>query len=248
MEIRSLYRYYAFGFNYNHLKRGYSDNSIKTVVWGIKYFLENVDELDLKVTKRAVGRDLDDILKKLNKMVQTDTISVEDSEELKKLVTSIDKTVDSEMTFRKAYVLTQKRLGLENLMSDVSNLFGSGVFTQLPKLCQDDFMEAGKCLGFERYTAAAFHILRATEEMLLVYYKHRIKKKRVKLLMWYNMTNHLKGKRKVPDSLIAVLDSIREDFRNPTVHPEKKYSEDEVQNLFTHCVDVINRITKELKK
>ena len=50
--------------------------------------------------------------------------------------------------------------------------------------------------------------------------------------------------RGIPNSLIAVLDSIREEYRNPTIHPEKTYGEDEVQSLLTHCADVLNRITR----
>ena len=117
-------------------------------------------------------------------------------------------------------------------------------FSKLTDISKIDFQEAGRCLSFELYTATAFHILRGTEEVLREFYRYKVKRGRIKKLLWHNICVELKGKRGVPDSLIAVLDSIREDFRNPTSHPDKTYGEDEVQNLFTNCADVVNRINK----
>jgi hypothetical protein len=43
------------------------------------------------------------------------------------------------------------------------------------------------------------------------------------------------------------LDNIRVSFRNPTQHPEAIYDIHEVQDLWSICVDVINRMVKILK-
>lgn len=151
------------------------------------------------------------------------------------------------MQLRYAYILSEKRLGLDRLQNKIGELFGDNVFEHLSELSKKDFTEAGKCLAFERYTASAFHILRATEEELRRYYLHKVKRNRVQLL-WNNIINDLKNRKGVPQGLLAVLDSIREDFRNPTAHPEKYYDSDEAQNLFTHCIDVVNRLYRELNK
>jgi len=248
MDIRQLYDYYAFGYNYRILKTGYVGYKIDDATWSINSFQDKIKSFDLTVTKYAIGKDLTDIYDKLKKLTGTDEMPDDMVKELSNFMQSVDKTLDAEMQLRDAYILTGKRLGLEKLTDKVEDLFGENVFSGLPDICQKDFDEAGKCIAFERHTAAAFHLLRATEGMLRVYYEHKVKRNRVKQLLWYNITQHLKGKRGVPDSLIAVLDSLREEFRNPTAHPEKIYNSDEVQTLFTHCIDVVSRLVKGVKK
>jgi len=166
---------------------------------------------------------------------------------LKEFCNGIDKTLDAEIRQRYAFILDEKRLGLDKLRNNISRLFADKVYDGFSDEAKKDFSEAGQCIAFERYTASAFHILRGTEAELRRYYLHKVKQNRVSPLLWDKIVKHLCTKRGVPKGLLAVLDSIREDFRNPTAHPEKFYGEDEVQSLFTHCADVVNRISKEIK-
>ena len=57
---------------------------------------------------------------------------------------------------------------------------GSGTFDKLSELSKTDFTEAGKCIAFERYTAAAFHVLRGTEQALTEFYLKKVKRRRIK--------------------------------------------------------------------
>ena len=81
----------------------------------------------------------------------------------------------------------------------MSSLFAPNVLNSLPPIAQFDFGEAGKCIAFERPTAAAFHILRATEGVLRFYYIRMIRHGRISTLMWgpvvadlrlHNLTRH----------------------------------------------------------
>ena len=57
----------------------------------------------------------------------------------------------------------------------------------------------------------------------------------------------LRQRRDAPsDELLENLDLIRRSFRNPTAHPEKSYDIDEAQDLFGLCIDVVNRMAREL--
>jgi hypothetical protein len=47
-----------------------------------------------------------------------------------------------------------------------------------------------------------------------------------------------------PEALLAQLDYIRRQFRNPTQHPEKVYDIEETQDLWGLCTDVITRMAK----
>ena len=66
--------------------------------------------------------------------------------------------------------------------------------------------------------------------------------------MWFAMVEELRKKRKtkahVP--LYDHLDHIRVNFRNPTQHPDKTYDIDEVQDLWSLGVDVVNRMAGAL--
>ncbi len=248
VEKRDLYKFYTFGWDFNIMCSPYKTITIKTVRNIIRKFKNFVVIYDFKIAKVAMKNELDVIAKLIKNMPDEQVTPANVIEELKKFSLKIETTLDAELKSTHAYILDEKRLGLNRLLNDAQELFGDGVFNKLSKQAQMDFMEAGRCLAFERYTASAFHILRATEEMLIVYYKHKIKQKRVKELLWYPMVKHLSGKRGVPPALMAVLDSVRLDFRNPTAHPEKFYGEDEVQKLFSHCADIVNRIVTEIDK
>lgn len=148
-----------------------------------------------------------------------------------------------------AYVVTEKRLPVNKLLSGVGSLFGNEVFNVLPDLVQYDFRQAGKSIAFELPTAAAFHILRGTEGVLRSYYASLIPSASIQPhTTWGPMVADL---RKIsndtpPKELLDNLDNIRVSFRNPTQHPEKTYDLDEAQDLFNLCVDAINRMAKDL--
>jgi len=248
MEEQSLYKYFMFGWDYHLLYQG-TPPSNQDAIEILDEFEDTVKEYSLVVTQKASKTQLSEIKKKLQNLDDLKgKIPANLLSELHNFCKKIDVTLDSELRLRRAYILTPKRLGLENLQKNISQLFAENIFNNLSDQAQKDFSEAGKCLAFERYTASAFHILRGTEDALRNYYLNKVKKNRVKPLLWDKIVKDLCTKKNIPKGLLAVLDSIREDFRNPTAHPEKFYGEDEVQSLFTHCIDVVNRIYKEMSK
>jgi hypothetical protein len=117
----------------------------------------------------------------------------------------------------------------------------------MPKIARYDFQEAGRCIAFELPTAAAFHLMRGTEDVLRALYCVKVKQKakRVDPLKWGPMLIHLnKLTRPLPKELMHELDWLREHFRNPTQHPEKMYDLDEAQGLLERSIDVVNRMMK----
>lgn len=111
-----------------------------------------------------------------------------------------------------------------------------------------DFVEGGTCLAFERPTAAAFHILRGTEGVLKIYYEKKIRKKdRQTNPTWGSMVNQLRTIKNAPKTLLDAYDNLRENFRNPTAHPKLTYTLDEAQDLFSVCIDAVNKIMKQLR-
>ena len=248
MKDEKLYKYYSFGHDYRLLAEGRPGVPNSRVISTIKLFLENIKEFDLKVTQEVVNHQsagLDNFLKKLEGLDERAMITQGDTSELIKIISAVDPTLDSELNLQVAYILSEKRLGLKKLIEDVSQLFSMGIFDKLSIIAKKDFSEAGKCLAFERPTAAAFHILRATEDAVKNYYLKKIKKKdRIKELLWGPMIIQLRAKKNIPKALLDSLDNIRSNFRNPTLHPELIYTMDEAQDLFSVCIDAVTRITK----
>lgn len=250
MLLRTLFLhdYFRFGMNFRLLMQGKDGKPINDVILSIKNFTKSLDEFNLKVTKRTVHRaNLDGFVKKIKKLDKNSIINNADSEELKSIMNKIYPALDAEITLSHAYMVTDKKLGLDNLLDKVDILFGGdSIFNRLPQTVKLDFKEAGKCIAFERSTAAAFHILRGTEGMLRAFYFVRVKskKKRITNPLWDPIITDLKNKNKAPKPLLDVLDNIRMNFRNPTMHPEKTYDVDEVQNLFNLCIDAITRMSK----
>src|SRR5262245_61046831 len=97
---------------------------------------------------------------------------------------------------------------------------------------QDNIVQAGKCLAFEVPTAAAFHIFRAAESVMRLYYIAifgTIPAK--KLRNWGAYLKNLKSHGGADPKILHSLEQIKELYRNPTIHPETKYTLEEALSL-----------------
>lgn len=251
MIPRSIYSYYKFGTSVRYLqdsKMGYriGDEKSPFVLGNLVRFFSSLGELNLEVTKRAVSR-LEDILEEFRKAEKGARLTVEQASRLKKLMNETRITLEAELQGFRAYFTTPKRLDIKRLIDDVASLFSPGTFDKLPSIARYDFAEAGKCIVFDRPTAAAFHMLRATEAVLRAFYCILVHQRRCDL-MWGPMVNDLRKRRKgAPHKvLLDNLDNIRRSFRNPTQHPEAIYNIEEVQDLWGLCVDPVSRMAKIL--
>ncbi len=157
-------------------------------------------------------------------------------------------TLEAEARGMVAYIISERRFRIDHLINSPSSLFAKTTYENLPSIAKDDFAEAGKCLAFERPTAAAFHMLRATEATLRHYFCMKVKRKRVQL-MWGTMTVSMRSMpRRFPKITLNQLDHIRDSFRNPTAHRDKIYDIDEAQDLLSICIDAANRMLQDLGK
>ena len=213
------------------------------VLENIESFFNELSKLGLLVTERASHK-LKEIKKNFEAKNEDSSLSMQESQELSKTMGEIRLTFEAETQGIFAYYVTEKHFDVKKLLENVNSLFKPNVFGACPETAQYDFKEAGLCIAFERSTAAAFHILRATEDVLRLYYKKYIRPVK-KDVTWGQILNELKNKLKgkKPDSvLLNNLDNIRNSFRNPTQHPDKIYDIHEAQDLFSLCIDAVNRM------
>ena len=248
MIRRSVSKYYFFGTQLRYLTDVSEYTLIKSdsyILDNLEWFFQNLRDLNLHVTSRAAS-DLLTFKNELATASDGEKIGKERAVKLNKLMTNLRLTLDAEIQGVSAFVTSGKRNSEEHLLGNMDALFAPKSFENFTDIAQYDFLEAGRCIVFERSTAAAFHILRGTESNLRHYYKQMIKQKRIKSEMWGPIVNDLKvrSKTKVHVALNNQLDHIRTSFRNPTQHPEAIYDVHECQDLLSLCIDVNNRMFK----
>ncbi|GAA1956019.1 hypothetical protein GCM10009798_14180 [Nocardioides panacihumi] len=175
-------------------------------------------------------------------------LTAAEAREVSRLASNLEDAVWAEAEVQVAFITREKRYDVNRLLSNVGSLMASGVYDGLPVISQGDFAAAGRCIAFELPTAAAFHLMRGTEDALRDFYRRIVKRERVDPPLWYQMTEHLRKRRDTPpEALMNNLDNIRRSFRNPTQHPEKVYDIDEAQDLMSLSIDVVTRMQRHLE-
>ena len=245
MRSKPIYRYIGFGVLLRQLRlaeKGWHVHGKNGILESIDIFFKCLEEFELLVTQRAVDelREFrDELAKSDSKHVLTD----DGASRLRDIMEELDIVLRAETQGKIAFIVTDKRVDVNKLVSNVPGLMAPGIFDSLADIAQYDFIEAGKCIAFELPTAAAFHLMRGTESVLRCFYRSVIKRDRVNPLLWGPMVHSLrKSKKPPPAALLDNLDNIRRSFRNPTQHPDKIYDIEEVQDLFGLCIDAVDRM------
>lgn len=247
MEKTSIFKYYAFGYNYNLLLRDDHKGLIKSDrAEDFKGFLESLNDLGLPVTIQA-AHDLNSTIKEFTD--NEDVVSSAEQAKLKRLFTKIDAVLDAEIQLKYAYILSESRYPIESLLSEPSKLLATNTYSSLSANAQRDFKLACVQVALRQPTAAAFHLMRALEEQVKQLYFEFKKTKRLSKPMWHPMVEQLRNKNapKPTEKLLNLLDGIRNDFRNPTQHPGKFYSIDEAYDLLNQTTSALNSIHREIK-
>ena len=244
MQSKSILNYIIFGTELRYIidvKEGWRVHGKDFILKNIEYFFAYLQEFDLPVTQRAAYK-LRQFRDELAKSDSDHKLTAGEASKLGDIMVDVRNTLFAEAGGNVAFIVTDKRIDVNKLLSDVPALMAPSVFNSVPYIAQYDFIEAGKCIAFELPTSAAFHILRGTEAVLRDYYCSIVQRNRANLL-WGPMIESLRRRRTPPPApLLDNLDNIRRSFRNPTQHPDKIYDIQEVQDLFGLCVDVINRM------
>ena len=253
MKRESISSYFHFGTCVRYLQDCHGGLPVKGVgfvLQNIDAFLNTLDTLALRVTRNA-SIELVTFKHNLeNNADENSVLSEEDAKKLTNIMQDIRKTLNPELADYYAFIVTPKILDTEKLLNDVSALFRPSVFSALPVIAQYDLTEAGKCIAFERPTAAAFHLLRSTESVLRQFYFQLVRRNRVASLLWGPVVDDLRRRptTKKYTMLYNNLDNIRHSYRNPTQHPDKIYDINEIQDLWPICIEVINRMTTILQE
>jgi len=250
MLVRDCYSLIILGLWIRTLSNVRESFSKSWAIGLIDHLQSSLIENDLAVSVSwTTGSRYSNVVAKIKSLPDdTSPLGQELSAQFSEVIQSLENVVFAESSTKKIYILPERRFNTDYLLNNPAKLIKDGIFIKLDEIARYDITAACKSLLFGQATAAAFHILRATESVLKSYYFHHRKKNRLKKPMWSDMVAQLQAKKtgKPPLSLLKALDNIRQTYRNPTQHPEAIYDLDRVQDLFGVCFDVIGQMGAEL--
>ncbi|MEY9220668.1 HEPN domain-containing protein [Bradyrhizobium ottawaense] len=138
------------------------------------------------------------------------------------------------------------------LVDEADSTFPADLQPHIPQKAKDDWKAAGRCLAFNLLSASGFHVARAVEACLEAYYQLFSGKPGQTLNGWKDYiialekiaaTNPTPSPTK---KTLAELDQMREDYRNPIVHPRVLLTEGDARMLFANGESVIIAMAQEL--
>ena len=247
MEKHNSYPLITIGLWLRHLQNAHNFK-MSSVRTGAKTIIEELNNFRFSVS--IVGsQKLSKYLNKYSELEESEIVGAERANELSTIMLTLENIIFAESQTKFHYITSERRYNLNYLLESPDKLFASDVFNSFPELCKFDFGESFRCIAYDVPTAAAFHMLRATEGYRRELYFSFIKKNRVKTPMWGNMVAQLEKKirNKPPKELLEALDNIRKSYRNPTNHPEATYTISQSEDLMGLCIDVANKIHQAIE-
>ncbi|MGD9508487.1 MAG: hypothetical protein AB7I59_26955 [Geminicoccaceae bacterium] len=139
----------------------------------------------------------------------------------------------------------------DDLVNSASMAVPAALRAMLPDKAISDMESAGRCLAFGLFTASGFHLCRAVEALIEVYYQ-RFCGKAGTLRSWHDYIKALEAQAQVSAppvpglATIEYLKQMKDSDRNPISHPRVILDEAEACILFASGQSLIGRMLQEL--
>ena len=148
---------------------------------------------------------------------------------------------------------------MKGLIFGAEKAFPEAVVQKLPPQCIKDVQEAGKSIAFDLPTACGFHIFRALETVVLMYFpvlEVPLPDERKRNLGTYILIlegkdqngKEVDGAKKVDEKITGMLRHLKDSYRNPLMHPELTLEDEEAESLFQFAISAITQLIKDIKK
>ena len=145
-------------------------------------------------------------------------------------------------------VLDKGNYSTQKLILGASRGLEQKLRQRLSPLCLSEIDEAGRCLALCRFTAAGFHSLRAVELVVRGYVKKASGSlPPVNRQNWGEYISQLKqhqAAREVTD----LLQNVKDNHRNPLMHPEDTLDEGEAIDLFSISQTTIAALIRDVER
>jgi len=145
------------------------------------------------------------------------------------------------------FVIQKLAYVTHDLIENGEKVLPQNVINRLPEEAIVDIRQAGRCIAFELPTGAGYHIMRATEKVLRIYYEQVIGESPAQKV-WAGCITALKQSGKANDKILSIFDQIRDLHRNPLMHPEVFLGINEALTLFDIAKSAITVMVDEIIK
>jgi hypothetical protein len=135
------------------------------------------------------------------------------------------------------------------LIDTADQTFPTDIGGHIPDKARADWRSAGRCLAFSLLSATGFHVARAVEATLEVYYQLNTGKTGT-LNGWHDYIQALEAVTGTPSpaaKTIAELKQMKDDYRNPVMHPRVTLTENDARMLFDNGESLIIAMAEEIK-
>lgn len=163
-------------------------------------------------------------------------------------LTAYETVLGAELSLIPLYVVTQKSgFDTEILVTNGEACFPADIWTKVPQAVAD-LQQATKCIAYEVFTAAGFHLHRANEAVLQRYWDIVSNgAERPKSRNMGDYLNEMKTKNLGNEKVRAALKDLKDLHRNPLIHPEHSIdSVDEIVSLMSGVHTVIMHMLKDI--
>lgn len=169
---------------------------------------------------------------------------------LKRALTEFETVFAEEMKEAATYYVPRRGIFWTPALVDTADeAFPEVLRGYIPQKTKDDWKSAGRCLAFNLLSASGFHAARAVEGTMEAYYQLFTGQPGATLKSWYEYTEELKkltGSPAPQAKTIAELDQMRNDYRNPIMHPRVVLTEPDARMLFANGESLIIAMAQEI--
>ena len=158
----------------------------------------------------------------------------------RRAVATFETVFSAEMAEATSYYIPKRGIyDTAALIDRADDSFPSDLLPFVTHKTRGDWRAAGRCLAFNLSTAAGFHVVRAVEGTLESYYQTFTNQPGVTKAGWHEYLKELEelpeGTTPMPDSkTLAVIRQMKDDYRNPVVHPRVVLTEADARMLFNN--------------
>jgi hypothetical protein len=255
MQRVNLHTFYRLGKNLQRVRDvRVNDTSISAftpliiVNWTFEAFIKASMDMAFPLSQNEAVR----LHAVVSDAVKGKHVSQETAKELNRRIDDFETVFAREAQRVSVFTVTPKGIyDIEKLINEGENKFPPELLAVMPPNVIEDVQEASRCMAFERGTACAFHICRATEGLMRAYYKKLTgddwpppPPKPPMRKEWAVLVDQL-AVEGAPRKIIERLKELRDD-RNSYAHPDVTVPIDEAPIVYETCTFAMFYIAKEM--
>jgi hypothetical protein len=138
------------------------------------------------------------------------------------------------------------------LVDSADESFPKHLLGHISDKTREDWRAAGRCLAFHLLSASGFHVARAVEGQIELYYQLFTGKPGATLKSWHEYAKEIKdiaaaNPKPAPSAkTLAEFTQMKDDYRNPIMHPRVSLKESDARMLFDNGESLIIAMAEEI--